>query len=298
MAAPVRRIAAVLAVIVVTAGLVAFGVHYLLGRLNLPTAQQSVCSLPGTPYQLSTDQAANAATVTAVAMRRTLPARASVIALATALQESKLVNLEYGDLDSVGLFQQRPSQGWGTAGQILDPRYAAGKFYDRLVKVADWQHRPLAEVAQAVQRSGHPDAYAQWEDQATAMARAFTGAVSAGVSCEFPPPTVVARPVRVVQLLALDLPGRQLGATERIAEVRPAGRAWATASWLVAHADRFGIEAVGYAGQRWSRAGGWQADGTSRTDRVRLEVADVAPASMGGDARTGVSGSTWRYSHS
>jgi hypothetical protein len=279
---PVRRITAVLAVIAVTAGLVAFGVHYLLGRLDLPVVQQSVCTLSGTPYELSTDQAANAATITALAVRRRLPARAPVIALATALQESKLVNLEYGDRDSVGLFQQRPSQGWGSSGQILDPRYSAGKFYDRLLKVTDWQHRPLAEVAQAVQRSGHPDAYAQWEDQADVLARTFAGTVPAGVSCAFPPPTVAARPARVVQLWALDLPGRQLSATDRAAEVRPVapGPAWATASWLVAYADRFGIEAVGYAGQRWSRVGGWRADATVPADRVRLEVADVTPGSL------------------
>jgi hypothetical protein len=273
----IRRVVAVVAVIGITAGLIATGVHFLLDRLNLPSAIEARCDLVGSPYSVTTEQAANAATVTATAVRRKLPARAAVIALATALQESKLVNVEYGDRDSVGLFQQRPSQGWGTAGQILDPRYAAGKFYDHLIKVRDWQRRPLAEAAQAVQRSGNPDAYAQWEDQAAVLARAFSGTVSAGVSCAFPAPTVVAQPARVVQLLLLDLPATRLTASEHVAEVRPAGSGWATASWLVAHADRFGVDAVGYAGQRWSRADGWHNDTTIGRDRVRLETAQVRP---------------------
>ena len=268
-----RRITAVVAVIAVTAGLIAAGVHLLLNRLDLPQAQMARCDLVGSPYSVSTEQAANAATITAAAVRRKLPTRAAVIALATALQESKLVNLEYGDRDSVGLFQQRPSQGWGTANQILDPRYAAGKFYDHLLKVPDWQRRPLTDAAQAVQRSGHPDAYAQWEDQATVLARAFAGSVHAGVSCAFPEPTVVAQPAKVVQLLALDLPATRLGTTTRYADLRPTAPAWASVSWLVAHADRLGVDAVSYAGQRWSRAQGWRNDTTVAPDRIRVEAA-------------------------
>ena len=76
-----------------------------------------------------------------------------MIALATAQQESRLRNLDYGDRDSLGLFQQRPSQGWGTEAQVQDPVYAAGKFYDGLVKVPDWETGRLTEIAQAVQRS-------------------------------------------------------------------------------------------------------------------------------------------------
>jgi hypothetical protein len=272
----VRRIIAVVAVIGVTAALVATGVHFLLNRLDLPAAQPARCDLVGSPYSVSTEQAANAATITAAAVRRKLPTRAAVIALATALQESKLVNVEYGDRDSVGLFQQRPSQGWGTANQILDPRYAAGKFYDHLLKVSDWEHRPLTDAAQAVQRSGHPQGYAQWEDQATVLARAFAGSVTAGVSCAFPEPTVVAQPAKVVALLALDLPATRLTASAHIAEVRPTAPAWASVSWLVAHADRFGVDAVSYAGQRWSRLQGWHNDGTVAPDRIRLETAQLA----------------------
>ncbi|MBN1174954.1 MAG: C40 family peptidase [Micromonosporaceae bacterium] len=102
-----------------------------------------------------------------VAAQRGLPVRAAVIAIATALQESTLRNLTYGDRDSLGLFQQRPSQGWGTPEQILDPVHASNSFYDHLVKVPHWDTIPLAQAAQAVQRSAFPSAYARWEDLAT-----------------------------------------------------------------------------------------------------------------------------------
>jgi hypothetical protein len=276
----VRRVLAVLAIIGVVAGLAAFGLHTLFGKLDLPNAQESRCDLTGTAYSVSTEQAANAATVTAVAVRRRLPARAAVIALATALQESKLINVEYGDLDSVGLFQQRPSQGWGSTGQILDPHYAAGKFYDRLVRVREWQRRALSEVAQAVQQSRFPEAYSQWEDEASALARALSGAAPAGVSCRFPAPTVVARPARVGELLGRDLPVTRLSSSVHAVELRPAtGQGWAAASWLVAHADRLGIDAIRHAGRRWTRSDGWRDDAAAGSDRVRVELADIKPSS-------------------
>ncbi len=276
MSPTLRRLLAVLTIVGVVVGLAAFGIHVLFGKLGLPNAEESRCDLVGTGYSVSTEQAANAATVTAVAVRRELPSRAPVIALATALQESKLVNVEYGDLDSVGLFQQRPSQGWGSAGQILDPRYAAGKFYDRLTRVRGWRTRPLNEVAQAVQQSGFPEAYSRWEGEATALARAFSGATAAGVSCRFPAPTVAAKPARVAELLGRELAVTTLATSQRAVELRPAAsQGWATASWLVAHADRLGIDAVGHAGRRWTRAEGWRDDAGAGADRVRAEVAVI-----------------------
>jgi hypothetical protein len=275
-----RRVFAVLAIVGTVAGLVAFGVHTLFGKLDLPNPQESRCDLSGTGYSVSTEQAANAATVTAVAVRRKLPTRAAVIALATALQESKLINVEYGDLDSVGLFQQRPSQGWGSAGQILDPRYAAGKFYDRLLRVRRWERRPLSEVAQSVQQSRFPEAYARWEDEATALARALSGTTAAGVSCRFPAPTVAARPTRVAELLGRDLSVTRLASSDRAVEVRPAGgQGWAAASWLVTHADRLGIDAIRHAGRRWSRSDGWRDDPEAGSRFIRVEVADIKPSS-------------------
>jgi hypothetical protein len=133
----------------------------------------SACPLPSSPGPASrydTEQLDNAATIVQVAAHRGLPARAAVIAVATALQESDLYNsAQPTDHDSLGLFQQRPSQGWGTPQQLLNPVYAAGKFYDTLLTVANWQTLPLTVVAQAVQRSAYPDAYAKHEAAATVI---------------------------------------------------------------------------------------------------------------------------------
>lgn len=102
-----------------------------------------------------------------------VPRKGQIIALATAMQESRLRNLGYGDRDSLGLFQQRPSQGWGSAEQIRDPTYASEQFYKHLLKVDGWQQMTVAQAAQAVQKSGLPDAYAQWESLATALQSAI-----------------------------------------------------------------------------------------------------------------------------
>lgn len=104
-----------------------------------------------------------------VADQRRLPARAKLVILATGFQESGIRNLTYGDRDSVGWLQQRPSSGWGTVAQIMDPAYGAGKFYDALVRVPGWQGMPVTVAAQAVQISAFPDAYAKWEASARAL---------------------------------------------------------------------------------------------------------------------------------
>ena len=116
-----------------------------------------------------TEQATNAALIIVLGQTRGIPARGWVIAIATALQESRLRNLPGGDADSIGLFQQRPSTGWGTPTQLTDPAYQTTTFYDALLTVPSWQDLPLTQAAQAVQRSAHPNAYAQWETPATAL---------------------------------------------------------------------------------------------------------------------------------
>ena len=108
-----------------------------------------------------------------------MPQRAAVIAIATAMQESRLRNLPYGDADSLGLFQERPSQGWGSPAEILNPVYAASAFYERLVQVTGWQALPLTVAAQDVQHSTDPGAYAQWEPLADALVTTFSGAAAA-----------------------------------------------------------------------------------------------------------------------
>jgi cell wall-associated NlpC family hydrolase len=119
------------------------------------------------------EQVPNAKTIVATGLAMGIPARGQIVALATALQESGLRNLTYGDRDSLGLFQQRPSQGWGTATEILDPVHASTTFYEALEQVSGWQSLSVAQAAQAVQKSAFPDAYAKWEPLATALQKAL-----------------------------------------------------------------------------------------------------------------------------
>ena len=175
---------ATLVAVAVTLGIL-FGGVVALPMLMLGQAQTvAVACTGGGPPQLDAtagkafgtwgvEQVANAATIVAVGIKTGVPPRGLVIALATAMQESSLVNL--GDLgagndhDSLGLFQQRPSQGWGTPAQVMDPVYASGKFYSALLKVPGWQQMRLTDAAQAVQRSGFPEAYQKWERDAIAL---------------------------------------------------------------------------------------------------------------------------------
>ncbi|MET8045935.1 hypothetical protein ABZU25_34370 [Micromonospora sp. NPDC005215] len=119
---------------------------------------------------LNDEQTANAKAIIAATKKAGLPERAAVISIATSLQESKLENLghlgDMNDHDSLGLFQQRPSSGWGTPEQITDPAYSTTAFLKGLKQVDGWQDMPLTEAAQTVQVSAYPDAYAQWEQQA------------------------------------------------------------------------------------------------------------------------------------
>ncbi|SCL31654.1 hypothetical protein GA0070616_4306 [Micromonospora nigra] len=119
---------------------------------------------------LSDEQVANAKAIVAATKKAGMDERAAVVAIGTALQESKLENLGHlgdrNDHDSQGLFQQRPSSGWGTVEQITDPEYSTLAFLKGLKQVDGWQDMPLTVAAQTVQVSAYPDHYAQWEQQA------------------------------------------------------------------------------------------------------------------------------------
>ncbi|HEX5116305.1 MAG TPA: hypothetical protein VFW65_14005 [Pseudonocardiaceae bacterium] len=121
------------------------------------------------------DHLANAAVIVAVGKQLNVPAQGQVVALAAAMQESSLTNLDHGDRDSLGLFQQRPSQGWGTPAQIMNPTYAATQFYRHLLAVPGWQQMSVNDAAQTVQRSGTPTAYGPHEQAAREMLAALEG---------------------------------------------------------------------------------------------------------------------------
>jgi hypothetical protein len=138
------------------------------GRACLATITASEPA--GAPVgQWDAEQRSNAQIIVETGHRLGVPPRGQLVALATAMQESTLRNRPGGHLDSVGLFQQRPSAGWGTPAQIRDPVYAATKFYERLVAVPGWEALPVTEAAQAVQRSAFPGAYARWEQAAAEL---------------------------------------------------------------------------------------------------------------------------------
>ena len=162
---------------------VVYGVKSLTPHHTVADSCQVVGETTGTVYALAPEQLLNASIIADVAMRRGLPEQAVIVALATAQQESKLKNLDYGDADSIGLFQQRPSQGWGSEEQILDPVYSSGKFFDALVKVRNWEGLTVAAAAQAVQRSAFPDAYTSWQPLGTALGAALTGLTLTQLTC-------------------------------------------------------------------------------------------------------------------
>jgi hypothetical protein len=230
------------------------------------------CTVSDTPgggvYQLTPDQGQNAAIIAAVGLKMGLPDHAVTVALATALQESELANLPYGDLDSVGLFQQRPSQGWGSRAQILDPEYAASAFYSHLVQVPGWSTMAVTEAAQAVQHSAAPSAYAQWEPEARALAVALTGETPAAFTCRL---SGFAGPAPAPSALAAAA-DNELG-PGRLDAPGSTKAGWVVASWVVAHAWQYHINEVRFDGWTWTlHSGRWtQSSSSSGSDTVTYD---------------------------
>jgi len=161
----------------------AVGAAYLVFRGASKTSAPCKVVADGKRYALDREQATNAGIIAAAAGTVGLPHHAVTIGIAAALQESRLHNLAYGDRDSLGLFQQRPSQGWGSPAQILDPHYAAASFFRELAKIDGWSAMTVSDAAQHVQHSAQPHAYAAWEQEARALARATTGELPGALSC-------------------------------------------------------------------------------------------------------------------
>jgi hypothetical protein len=234
----------------------------------------------GQPAELDPEQAGNAAIIAAVARKRGLPARAASIGIATAIQESKLRNINYGDRDSLGLFQQRPSQGWGTRKQITDPVYATNAFYDVLAKVDGYETMEITKVAQRVQRSAFPDAYADHEPEARIIASALSGYSPAGFGCVLHPSAATAQAVTgnglTPRATALTRAADREAGRKAVSPVGTSGTAmrftvpntagdrdaWALAHWAVARAAGLEVTQVDVADRRWNRASstdGWTA---------------------------------------
>lgn len=204
-----------------------------------------------TPVTLTPEQAQNASIIAAVALKMGLPDHAVTIALATAMQESRLRDLDYGDRDSLGLFQQRPSQGWGTPAQILDPEYATSAFYGRLVQVPGWETMAVTDAAQAVQQSGSPAAYAQWEEQARTVAIALTGEQPGAFTCRLAGFAGAAPPPAALPAAA----SQELGPSRLGVPLEPRV-GWVVAYWVVAHAWQYHVRQVAFAGWIWTESTG------------------------------------------
>jgi hypothetical protein len=271
----------------------------LVGDTVAPLLRQDRCTatVQGRTVVLRPEQAENAALIAAISGRRGMPARAATIAIATAYQESKLVNIDYGDRDSLGLFQQRPSQGWGTRRQILDPEYSINAFYDELADVDGYESMEVTVAAQRVQRSAFPDAYADHEADARVLASALTGQSWHAFHCTVTDtpgaaPTeldgsgltaraaVVRKDIEAVfgsQALGGFAPGgvrdghregsahydgRAIDVFFRPVTEENKERGWALAHYLVAHAARLDIRTVIFDGRIWGaglRSGsGWR----------------------------------------
>ncbi|MGH4012669.1 MAG: C40 family peptidase [Pseudonocardiaceae bacterium] len=147
---------------------------------------------------LDAEQRRNVELIIAIGKQRGLPPRAWQIAIQAGMTESRLRNLNYGDRDSLGIFQMRPSQGWGIVAQVTDPVYQVHKFYDVLLEVPGWETRRPGDSAQAVERSAFPGRYHQWETLAVDLINTYGGDVEAFTEAfcpeEFPavPPSEVA----------------------------------------------------------------------------------------------------------
>ncbi len=165
--------------VIVIAALIGFAISPLLHANAACAPTAAAPSSPAGRGEWSDEQIANARLIVDIGNQRRVPAEGLVIAVATALQESRLRNLRGGDRDSIGLFQQRPSQGWGSPEQLSDPAYQTRKFYDKLLAVDGWQQMRITEAAQAVQVSAYPKAYAKHVPAATRL----VGRLSVPASC-------------------------------------------------------------------------------------------------------------------
>ncbi len=240
--------------LVVVIALVVIGFTWLRNRGitdPVPGQQRCIATADGNSVVLDLDQAHFASIIVGISVERGLPARAGSIAMATAYQETGIRNLDYGDRDSVGLFQQRPSQGWGTEKQLMNPYYATGKFYDALVRINGWRTDSINDVAQKVQISGHPNAYRQHESNARVLASVLAGHSPSGFSCldrsgTDGDPDGMATSLRKTFGRSAVVDGSSVTITAKTNRL-----AWAYAHHAVANASYYGVTTVRVGDRAW-----------------------------------------------
>jgi hypothetical protein len=262
------------------------GIFWWLRDRNLtepvPGQQRCVATANNKSAVLDLEQAHYASIIAGVSVRRGLPPRAASIALATAYQETGIRNLDYGDRDSVGLFQQRPSQGWGTRREILDPDYASGRFYDALVKIKNWEDDDINDVAQKVQRSGHPEAYRDHEADARVLASTLTGQSPAGFTCLDRSGTPGdAKGLRSAMQRTFGSLNDSADGSVVTIRARSERLAWAYAHYAVANAASYGVTNVKVGNRSWQTQDfnlpDWQeSTPTLKDDRVEITLREPA----------------------
>ncbi|WP_458781523.1 hypothetical protein [Arthrobacter sp. D3-16] len=275
----VRRLLVLLLALALVIGGV-YAAVFFVQRSETLVSERCTAVVGGGTAELAPDQAVHASLITAVAVQRGLPPRAASIALATAMQESKLRNIDHGDQagpDSRGLFQQRPSQGWGSEAQVMDPYYAANAFYDALVQVPGYESMEITEAAQRVQRSAFPTAYAQHEQMGRSFASGLSGQTPEAVQCTLRSAAAAGDPGVVSAGLARAYGPLGTAVEGRTLVVEASGRqAWSVAQWAVANAKGYEVTQVEVAGRSWDRAArnGWQESSAS-DGQVRITVSPV-----------------------
>ena len=250
--------------LLIACGLIGGGLYAAVNFIGLDqnmVREKCMAVVGSESYALSPEQASNAALIAAVATKRGMSERAATIGIATSMQESKLTNIGYGDTagpDSRGLFQQRPSMGWGTEAQVMDPVYAAGRFFQEL-DTFDYSALPLTEAAQKVQRSAYPMAYAKHEAMAKAFSAPLTGNAVSALNCTLRTAETAGSPATVEAALreATGITGAAVDGP-RLKVPAKGTQGWAVAQWAVANAGAMNTESVSYAGLVWNRAqGAW-----------------------------------------
>lgn len=271
-----RAVLALFALSLVVAGYL--GWQGLLHNFGGPRCQATAL---GNTVDFDPSQTGYAATITGLAVKRGLPPRAATIAIATAIQESKLRNLRYGDRDSLGLFQQRPSQGWGTEDQILDPVHATNAFYDALVKVKGYEQMEITKVAQEVQKSAYPEAYADHEQEGRILASTISGHSPGGIGCRLDAadsgdPQALASALKTELGVAATVKGRTV-----TVRAKSDLQAWNVGAWAVAKASVHGVTDVKVADRQWTRTrdeDGWSWKKVSPAAAARTVSITFAPA--------------------
>lgn len=236
-----------LALVVVVAAVLVVG-WFVLDRIPnrepLPGEERCVLTANERSVAVDTEQAHYASVIAGISVRRGLAPRAASIALATAYQESGIRNLDHGDRDSVGLFQQRPSQGWGSEKKLMDPFYATNAFYDALIKIDDWENGDITEIAQKIQISGYPDAYRDHEGDARILASVFTGHSRAAIRCLVRDPRA-GNPAGLTKLIRKTYKIKPKRADSVITvKAKSVELAWAYGQFAIGNADGYGVERV------------------------------------------------------